>query len=90
MWTDSRYFIQAQKQLYPGWQLKKMLPGGEKWFEHVLANYPKMSRIGFDPTLVTASINHFYVESGEERVKSFKEKGLDFVPIQENLIDSIW
>jgi len=55
LWTDSRYFIQAQKELYQGWQLKKMLPGGQKWFEYVLANYPKMSRIGFDPTLITAS-----------------------------------
>jgi hypothetical protein len=24
MWTDGRYFIQIEKELYPGWQMKKM------------------------------------------------------------------
>ena len=24
MWTDGRYFIQIEKELYPGWKMKKM------------------------------------------------------------------
>lgn len=31
LWTDGRYFLQAQNELYPGWELKKM--GQDKaWF----------------------------------------------------------
>jgi Xaa-Pro aminopeptidase len=26
LWTDGRYFIQAEKQLKEGWTLKKLLP----------------------------------------------------------------
>ena len=25
LWTDGRYLLQAQKQLYPGWELKKSI-----------------------------------------------------------------
>ena len=24
MWTDGRYYIQIEKELYPGWKMKKM------------------------------------------------------------------
>ena len=32
LWTDGRYFLQAEKELYPGWQLKKMVAGEKQWF----------------------------------------------------------
>ena len=30
------------------------------------------------------------LENGEEKVKSFKEKGIDFVPENSNFVDEIW
>jgi len=32
MWTDSRYYIQAQKQLEAGWEMRKLELGKKSWF----------------------------------------------------------
>lgn len=32
LWTDSRYFLQAEKELQEGWQMKKLIEGEKKWF----------------------------------------------------------
>ncbi len=32
LWTDSRYLLQAQKQLLQSWTVRKMIPGEQKWF----------------------------------------------------------
>lgn len=54
VWTDGRYFLQAEKELYPGWQMRKLIAGEKTWFEHVVANYAKGSKLGVDPRLLTA------------------------------------
>jgi Xaa-Pro aminopeptidase len=53
LWTDGRYFLQAEKELLPGWELRKLLQGEKMWFEHVIADYPGAS-LGVDPRLLTA------------------------------------
>lgn len=56
LWTDSRYFLQAEKELQEGWALRKLVEEEKKWFEHVVDNYPTTSKIGVDPRLLTARI----------------------------------
>lgn len=56
LWTDSRYFLQAEKELTEGWAMRKLLEGEKKWFEHVVENYPKDSVVGIDPRLLTAGM----------------------------------
>ena len=35
MWTDGRYYLQAGKQLYEGWEMMKMERGVTPWFKWV-------------------------------------------------------
>jgi Xaa-Pro aminopeptidase len=56
LWTDSRYFLQAEKELQEGWALRKLVEEEKKWFEHVVDNYPAATKIGVDPRLLTARI----------------------------------
>ena len=78
VWTDSRYYIQAEKQLDP--QCFKFMKLEEKpWFETIT----QPIHIGFDPSLLSA----FNVEV---RSAYFKAKNVEFVPIEENLIDLVW
>ena len=32
LWTDSRYFLQAEKELQEGWEMRKLVEGEKKWF----------------------------------------------------------
>ncbi len=71
LWTDGRYFLQADKELQEGWKLKKMLATEKKWFEHIIEKYPKGTKIGIDGRLVTAG--EFFIIL---RFWSIKEKDL--------------
>lgn len=64
LWTDGRYFLQAEKELQEGWQLKKILENEKRWFEHVIHHYPQGTRIEMDGRLIPAS-------SAQERKKLF-------------------
>jgi Xaa-Pro aminopeptidase len=80
MWTDGRYFIQIEKELYPGWQMKKM--GYEESITEYIAKYlPNIKTIGMDFSLFT-----------HERANSMKQKlaGIKFIDDRENLIDTCW
>ena len=45
LWTDGRYFLQAEKELLEGWQMRKLIEGVKKWFEHITENYQNDSQI---------------------------------------------
>ncbi|XP_053548744.1 xaa-Pro aminopeptidase 1 isoform X2 [Bombina bombina] len=84
MWTDGRYFLQAAQQMDSNWTLMKMgikeTPSQEDWLLNVL---PEGSRVGVDPFLIqTDQWKSMYV--------SLKNGGHHLVPVQENLIDTIW
>eukprot|EP00347_Sterkiella_histriomuscorum_P001334 403372432 len=83
MWTDGRYYLQAQKQLEQGWEMKKMEAGEPPYFEWIVNNLPKGIRIGADPTQVSVS-------AFKNRSKYFKEKEIDMVTIPQNLVDEVW
>jgi Xaa-Pro aminopeptidase len=53
LWTDSRYFLQAEKELREGWQMRKLQQGEKMWFQHAIAEYPGAT-LGIDPRLITA------------------------------------
>jgi len=38
LWTDGRYYLQAEKQLHEGWKMEKMEAGVPTWFEFVAAS----------------------------------------------------
>ena len=49
MWTDGRYFLQAEKQLEKGWELKKMDVGVPRYFETISTELTSGSKLGIDP-----------------------------------------
>lgn len=48
MWTDGRYYLQIEKELYPGWQMKKMEEGQERLTDYIMKNLPVKSKISMD------------------------------------------
>ncbi|KAI9308768.1 peptidase M24, structural domain-containing protein [Cunninghamella echinulata] len=84
LFTDGRYFLQASKQLDNNWTLMKQgLPGVPTWQEYLVKNIPAGSRIGLDPTLITA-LDAKHLSAQLETV------GSTLVPIHENLVDIAW
>ena len=81
MWTDGRYFIQIEKELYPGWQMKKLGEGEESLTQYISKNLPKNYTIAMDYSLFT-----------QDRAEIIKAKliGYTFVDDKNNLIDDIW
>ena len=81
MWTDGRYFIQIEKELYPGWQMKKLGEGEESLTQYISKNLPKNYTIAMDNSLFT-----------QDRAETIKAKliGYTFVDDKNNLIDDIW
>ena len=81
MWTDGRYFIQIEKELYPGWQMKKLGEGEESLTQYISKNLPKNYTIAMDYSLFT-----------QDRAETIKAKliGYQFVDDKNNLIDDIW
>lgn len=85
LWTDGRYWLQAERQLDSSWTLKKEgLPDGETregWLSKVL---PTGSRIGVDPLLMPYSAWKKLSDS------LAANGGHTLVPCHENLVDLIW
>ncbi|WVQ76425.1 hypothetical protein IAR50_006092 [Cryptococcus sp. DSM 104548] len=56
LWTDGRYWIQAQKQLGPGWGLMKSgAPDVPTWNDWLSTALDTSCKIGIDPTLLPFS-----------------------------------
>ena len=81
MWTDGRYYIQIEKELYPGWKMKKMGQGEESLTEYIYNNLPKKSTISMDCSLFT----HGQANQMKNKLKEYK-----FIDDKENLIDQCW
>ena len=47
-WTDGRYYLAAQKELYEGWEMQKMEAGHKTYSEWLKANMAKGSVVGVD------------------------------------------
>ncbi|XP_071529828.1 xaa-Pro aminopeptidase 1-like [Panulirus ornatus] len=83
LWTDGRYFLQADEQLDCHWLLMKSgLPGVPSlmtWLQQVL---PTGSRVGADPTLFSAQTWESYALS--------QAPSIEVVAEETNLVDVIW
>ena len=81
MWTDGRYYIQIEKELYPGWKMKKIEFGEESLSDYIYNNLSKKTKIGMDFSLFTQS-----------RAKQIKNKlfEYEFIDDKENIIDTCW
>ena len=84
LWTDGRYFVQAQKELTgSGFSLQKMgqehVPDIEEYLEQVL---PQGGVLGFDGRVMNAQM----VEKIKERLES-EQASISF---EEDLIGQIW
>ncbi|TFY78231.1 hypothetical protein EWM64_g5781 [Hericium alpestre] len=78
LFTDGRYFLQAEQQLDKNWKLMKQgLPNVPTWQEFISKQIPKSERVGIDPGLISA------VDA-----KSFSD--VDFAYTEENLVDKVW
>lgn len=85
LWTDSRYFIQAEEQLRgSGIELFKLgVPGTPELFAWLAAEVGQGGAVGIDPRLVSAS--------GAARIeRTLGRKGVALRRIEENLVDRLW
>ena len=83
LWTDGRYFLQAERELGPDWRQKKLIGGVQRYNEWILANMKPGSKVGFDPFLMTA-------QTVKARKEEFASKSIHFVPLERNLVNEIW
>jgi Xaa-Pro aminopeptidase len=63
--------------------MMKMGHGHPSVSEWCASNLPQGARVGFDPALVSAS-------RAKAVTERFTSKGLEFVPVAENLVNSVW
>lgn len=83
LWTDGRYFLQAERELGPDWRQMKLISGVQRYNEWILANMKPGSKVGFDPFLMTA-------QTVKARKEEFASKSIRFVPLERNLVNEIW
>lgn len=84
MWTDGRYWLQAEKELEEGWELKKMRQGNDPlWFEWSKTNLKEGDAIGFDPNLIPQS-------TVEQRQKFLDSAKIKLREVDTNLVDQVW
>jgi len=85
LWTDGRYWLQAEKELGADWTLQKADVAGVLELPAWLAkNLPSGSRVGVDPFLHT-------IDGARKLQKALKDSGLTLVPVVGgNLVDAVW
>ncbi|XP_028399084.1 xaa-Pro aminopeptidase 1-like [Dendronephthya gigantea] len=84
LWTDGRYFLQADKQLDCNWILQKKgrkgVPSQSEWLKQVLNSGDV---VGIDPFLRS-------IDFWDKTVKTLKKKNITLRGVQTNLVDAIW
>lgn len=84
LWTDGRYFNQAEKQLDSNWTLMKegipTTPTQGAWLAKTL---PVGSKVGVDPRL-------FSKDQWTPLSKTLKSSGHTLVSVERNIVDVIW
>ncbi|KAK7084037.1 Xaa-Pro aminopeptidase 2 [Halocaridina rubra] len=84
LWTDGRYFLQADDQLDCNWLfMKSGLSGVPSITGWLLANLPSGARVGADPKLFSYSTWLSYSAS-------LQAGNIEMFPVDTNLIDIIW
>ncbi|KAM6953149.1 xaa-Pro aminopeptidase 2 [Aplochiton taeniatus] len=82
LWTDSRYWVQAERQMNCNWELEKdgSISSMTEW---LIQEVPDSGAIGFDPFLFSLKTHEeysAYLASANRRLESYPN----------NLVDSVW
>ncbi|XP_052625345.1 aminopeptidase P1 isoform X1 [Lactuca sativa] len=82
LWTDGRYFLQAEQQLSNQWRLMRMGedPAVDSW---ISTNLPQDSAIGIDFWCIS-------VETAQKWRSLFAKNQQKLVPTTKNLVDEVW
>jgi len=84
LWTDGRYFEQAEMQLDCNWILQKSgqpgVPSQDAWLSQEVQSGKS---VGIDPRLIS-------IASWKSRSEILKRSGIELKPIIKNLVDEIW
>ncbi|KAL2905618.1 Aminopeptidase P1 [Bienertia sinuspersici] len=82
LWTDGRYFLQAEKELSDQWKLMRLGedPAVEVW---TADNLPEEAAIGIDPWSVS-------IDTAQRWERAFEKKQQKLVATSNNLVDQIW
>ncbi|XP_054978922.1 xaa-Pro aminopeptidase 2 [Sorex araneus] len=82
VWTDSRYWTQAERQMDCNWELHKEV-GTSSIITWLLDEVPAGGNISFDPFL-------FSIASWESYDMALQGSGRELVSITTNLVDLVW
>lgn len=84
LWTDGRYYLQAEKQMDSNWTLMKDglsdTPSQAEWLTKEL---PVGGRVGVDPYLMSN-------DTWKPLHQHLKKSGRSIVPVPQNLVDLVW
>ncbi|XP_074309094.1 aminopeptidase P1 [Silene latifolia] len=82
LWTDGRYFLQAEEQLSNQWKLMRMGedPALEIWMSD---NLPEEAAVGVDPWCVS-------IDTAQRWLRAFEKKRQKLVQTSTNLVDQVW
>ncbi|XP_022615614.1 xaa-Pro aminopeptidase 2 isoform X1 [Seriola dumerili] len=82
LWTDSRYWVQAERQMDCNWELEKdvSISSVAEW---LISEVPPGGQIGFDPFLFSLKTQEDYQLNLESSNRSLKS-------IPGNLVDQVW
>lgn len=82
LWTDSRYWVQAEREMDCNWELQKDAYVGSivQW---LVAEVPNGGRIGFDPFL-------FSLKKQEEYAIHLESSNRTLTSLPGNLVDQVW
>ncbi|KAM9667832.1 xaa-Pro aminopeptidase 2 isoform 2-T2 [Dama dama] len=82
LWTDSRYWTQAERQMDCNWELHKEV-GTTPVVTWLLTEIPVGARVGVDPFL-------FSIDSWESYDVALQDYDRELVSITVNLVDLVW
>ncbi|KAK4416527.1 Aminopeptidase P1 [Sesamum alatum] len=82
LWTDGRYFLQAEQQLSKQWKLMRMGedPAVDIWMAD---NLPIEAAIGVDPWCIS-------VDTAQKWERAFSKKQQKLIQTTTNLVDQVW
>ncbi|CAJ1929997.1 unnamed protein product [Sphenostylis stenocarpa] len=82
LWTDGRYFLQAEQELSAQWKLMRIGedPAVDIW---IADNLPKEAFIGVDPWCIS-------IDTAQRWERAFTEKQQKLVQTTKNLVDEVW
>ncbi|KAJ2913800.1 hypothetical protein MD484_g6609, partial [Candolleomyces efflorescens] len=84
LFTDGRYFLQAEKELDENWTLMKLgLPDIPTWQNFLHRNLDGSLKIGIDPTIIVAG-------DAAALQKNLESKNSELVLLRNNLVDEVW